>query len=140
MIIGIDASRAALAHHTGTETYAYRLILAMAPLASADLRLRLYTHQPPQPVPWPESQFVETRVIPLPRLWTHLRLAAEIARHPPDALFIPAHVLPLYCPVPAAVTVHDLGYLYYPDAHTPFQRRYLHWTTRRHARVARRII
>lgn len=140
MLIGLDASRAALAHHTGTETYAYQLIRAMAPLASAEAGLRLYTHQPPAPADWPESPFVETRVIPFPRLWTHLRLAAEISLRPPDALFVPAHVLPLHCPVPAAVTVHDLGYLYHPEAHTAFQRRYLDWTTRRHARVAGRII
>ncbi len=140
MLIGFDASRAALANHTGTETYAHQLLLAMAKMTSADLRLRLYTHQPPQPANWPQGDFVETRVIPFPRLWTHLRLAAEISRHPPNVLFVPAHVLPLHCPVPAAVTVHDLGYLHYPKAHTPFQRRYLHWTTRRHAHAAQRII
>lgn len=140
MIIGIDASRAALARHTGTETYAYRLIQAMAPLATNRVRLRLYTHQPPVPRNWPAGPFVETRVIPFPRLWTHLRLAAEISRHPPDALFVPAHVLPMYCPVPAAVTVHDLGYRRFPQAHTRFQRWYLNTTTRRHVRVAGRII
>jgi len=140
MLIGFDASRAALANHTGTETYAYHLLLAMATLTSANLRLRLYAHQPPQPANWPHGDFVETRVIPFPRLWTHLRLAAEISRRPPDVLFVPAHVLPLRCPVPAVVTVHDLGYLHYPQAHTPFQRRYLDWTTRRHTRVAQRII
>ncbi len=140
MIVGIDASRAALGRHTGTETYAYHLIRAMAPLAARDLRLRLYTHRSPRPAGWPDTPFVETRVIPFPRLWTHLRLSAELARRPPDVLFVPAHVLPLYCPVPAVVTVHDLGYRYYPEAHTPFQRRYLDWTTRRHARLARRLI
>lgn len=140
MIIGIDASRAALARHTGTETYAYRLLQAMASLTSAEVRLRLYTRQRPQPTSWPDAPYVETRIIPFPRLWTHLRLAAEISRHPPDVLFVPAHVLPLYCPVPAVVTVHDLGYLYHPQAHPPFQRWYLDWSTKRHTRIARRII
>jgi glycosyltransferase involved in cell wall biosynthesis len=46
----------------------------------------------------------------------------------------------LICPVPAFVTVHDLGYLYHPETHTPFQRWYLNWTTRRHTKVARHII
>jgi glycosyltransferase involved in cell wall biosynthesis len=140
VIIGIDASRAALAHHTGTETYAYQLLLAMMPLVSADLQLRLYTHQAPQPKRWPASPFVETRIIPFPRLWTHLRLAVELSLQPPDVLFVPAHVLPLFCPVPAVVTIHDLGYRYYPEAHPSFQRRYLDWTTRRHTRVATHLI
>lgn len=140
MLIGIDASRAALARHTGTETYAYRLLLALAEHASPALQLRLYTHQPPQQAPWPAGPHLETRVLPFPRLWTHLRLSAELALNPPDVLFVPAHVLPIHCPVPAVVTVHDLGYHYFPAAHTAFQRRYLTWSTRRHARVATHLI
>ena len=140
MIIGIDASRAALAHHTGTETYAYQLLRGLASQSSADMRLRLYTHQPPQPVIWPHSPYIETRVIPFPRLWTHLRLAAEISQHPPDVLFVPSHVLPLHCPVPAVVTVHDLAYRHHPEAYTRFQRRYLDWSTRRHTYVAQHLI
>jgi glycosyltransferase involved in cell wall biosynthesis len=34
------------------------------------------------------------------------------------------------------VTVHDLGYLYYPQAHTRFQNAYLRWSTRYNARAA----
>lgn len=139
MIIGIDASRAALANRTGTETYAFEVIRALATHADADHLLRLYTPRPPAGT-WISSPFVETRVIPLPRLWTHLRLAAEIAQNPPDVLFVPSHVLPLISTVPAVVTVHDLGYLHFPETHTRFQRWYLNFTTRRHTRIARRII
>jgi glycosyltransferase involved in cell wall biosynthesis len=140
LTIGIDASRAARAQRTGTETYALALIEALARLASSDYRLRLYTPHPPQHPDWPESPDVETRIIPWLRVWTHLRLAAELRLHPPDVLFVPAHVLPLYCPVPAVVTVHDLGYHYYPEAHHAFERWYLDWSTRRHSRVAEHVI
>jgi glycosyltransferase involved in cell wall biosynthesis len=138
-LIGIDASRAARAHRTGTETYSLELIKALADMASPQRRLCLYTPHPPQHPDWPDSPHVETRVIPWPRLWTHLRLAAALRQHPPDVLFVPAHVLPFYCPVPAVVTVHDLGYRHYPEAHRPFDRWYLDWTTRRHCRVAQHI-
>jgi len=140
MQIGIDASRAARARHTGTETYAFQLIKALAPLTASRHRLRLYTSHPPHPPDWPEAAHIETRLIPCPRLWTHLRLALELHQHPPDLLFVPAHVLPFYCPVPALVTVHDLGYRHYPQAHRLFDRLYLEWSTRRHSRVARHII
>ncbi|MBN1219943.1 MAG: glycosyltransferase family 4 protein [Anaerolineae bacterium] len=140
LLIGLDASRAARAHRTGTETYSLELIKALAGLASSQRRLRFYTPHPPQYPEWPDSPHVETRVIPWPRMWTHLRLAAELRWHPPDVLFVPAHVLPLYCPVPAVVTVHDLGYRYYPETHRPFDRWYLDWTTRRHTKMARHII
>ena len=42
--------------------------------------------------------------------------------------------------MPAIVTVHDLGYLHYPEAHRRFDRWYLDWTTRRHTRVAHHLI
>lgn len=137
---GIDASRAARAHPTGTETYSLELIKALAKLATPQRRFKLYTPYLPQHANWPDSPYVETRVIPWPRLWTHLRLAAELQRRPPAALFVPAHVLPLHCPVPAIVTVHDLGYLHYPEAHRRFDRWYLDWTTRRHTHVAHHLI
>ncbi|MEW5957934.1 MAG: glycosyltransferase family 1 protein, partial [Chloroflexota bacterium] len=140
LTLGIDASRAARAQRTGTETYSLELIKAMAAAASPRCRLRLYTPHPSPHPDWPDSPAVETRLIPWPRLWTHLRLAAELWQHPPDVLFVPAHVLPLYCPAPAVVTVHDLGYRHYPDAHRVFDRRYLDWTTKRHCRLARHII
>src|SRR5262249_23983254 len=45
-------------------------------------------------------------------------------------LFVPAHVLPLAHPRHSVVTVHDLGYHYFPEAHTAAQRAYLEWSTR----------
>jgi glycosyltransferase involved in cell wall biosynthesis len=63
-----------------------------------------------------------------------------VARHPPDVLFVPSHVLPLWCRCPAVATVHDLGYLFFPEAHPPRQRWYLDWSTRHNARAARIVI
>jgi glycosyltransferase involved in cell wall biosynthesis len=141
MRIGIDASRATVARRTGTETYSLYLIRNLIALG-AGCRFRLYTNGRP-----PESFFgedaagdVEVRAIPFPRLWTHLRLSAEMAVRPPDVLFVPAHVLPLIHPRRSVVTVHDLGYLTYPEAHTARDRRYLDWSTRWNARRARLVI
>lgn len=138
--IGIDASRAAKAHRTGTETYSLELMKALVKIAPSHYCFRLYTPHPPQHSDWPNLAHFETQVMPWPRLWTHIRLAVELQQNPPDLLFVPAHVLPLRCPVPAVVTVHDLGYRYYPQAHRRFDRWYLDWTTRRHARLADQLI
>jgi glycosyltransferase involved in cell wall biosynthesis len=140
LTIGLDASRAARAHRTGTETYSLNLILALADLPDTDTRLRLYTPHPPLHNHWPAPARAETRVIPFPRLWTHGRLALELYQARPDVLFVPAHVLPVVCPVPAVVTVHDLGYYHYPRTHPKPDRWYLHWSTLRHTRVASHIL
>jgi glycosyltransferase involved in cell wall biosynthesis len=150
MLIGVDASRVARALRTGTEAYSLHLIRALIETGN-DHRFRLYTPVPLSlglenevaRVPPSGGQVnlcYEVRVIPFPRLWTHLRLAWEASRHAPDVLFVPAHVMPLVCPVPSVVTVHDLGYLHYPEAHRLFDRWYLDWTTRRHALRATCVI
>ncbi|PKO23222.1 MAG: glycosyltransferase family 1 protein [Chloroflexi bacterium HGW-Chloroflexi-1] len=142
MLIGIDASRATLAHRTGTETYSLRLIEALLRLDSGH-RFRLYTNgTPPAGLFWDDvaPSGGEVRSIPFPRLWTHLRLSAEMLRYPPDVLFVPAHVLPLIHPRRSVATVHDVGYLFYPEAHHPADRRYLDWSTGWNARRSAAVL
>ena len=136
-IIGIDASRALSTAPTGTEGYSYHLIHALLPYLDAQYRTRLYFRAAPDPVTFPGG---ELRVIPFPRLWTHLRLSWEMARHAPDLLLVPAHVLPPVRPKRTIVTIHDLGYHYFPEAHPRRQRLYLDWSTRWNARVADHIL
>ena len=138
MLIGIDASRATIARRTGTETYSRNLIRALIGLGSGH-RFRLYTNGPAE-VLGATAANVEIRSIPFPRLWTHVRLSAEMLMHPPDVLFVPAHVLPLIHPRRSVVTVHDLGYLHYPEAHRVADRRYLDWSTRWNGRQATAVL
>jgi glycosyltransferase involved in cell wall biosynthesis len=137
MLIGIDASRTTVARRTGTENYSLHLIRELLALAR-EHRFRLYFNQAPEPDLFPGA--AEQRVIPFPRLWTHLRLSWEMSRCPPDLLFVPSHVLPLIRPWRTVVTVHDLGFLYYPEAHTLSQNVYLRWSTRHNARSAARVL
>jgi glycosyltransferase involved in cell wall biosynthesis len=141
MLIGVDASRAITGRRTGTEAYTFFLIQALIPLVEARGHLlRLYFNQPPPADLFAASQAVETRVIPLPRLWTHLRLATELRRRPPDVFFTPAHVIPVTYRGPSVATVHDLGYLAFPEAHGRRQLAYLRWSTAHNARRGRRVI
>jgi glycosyltransferase involved in cell wall biosynthesis len=137
MHIGIDASRATVVRRTGTEHYARRLIEALL-AGGGERRYTLYFRDPPPAGAFPGA---EQRIIPFPRLWTHLRLSFELITRPrPDVLFVPAHVLPLAHPLPSVVTVHDLGYRHFPGAHPAGQRLYLDWSTRFSARAATHII
>ena len=157
MLIGIDASRALRARRTGTERYSLEIIRHLLQLPDAQAHhWRLYTD-----ITLPPGSFVaatptpngatsnqiatfESCVLPRQRLWTHRALAREVVRRPPDVLFVPAHVLPFVQPVrrlpPSVVTIHDLGYHHFPQAHTPFQRLYLPWSTRWNAWAAQAIL
>jgi glycosyltransferase involved in cell wall biosynthesis len=131
MLIGIDASRTTVARRTGTENYALHLIRGLLSLGGGH-RFRLYFNQTPATELLRAN--AEQRIMPFPRLWTHARLSWEMLTQPPDVLFVPSHVLPLVHPQRSVVTVHDLGYLYYPEAHTLMQNLYLRWSTPYNAR------
>jgi glycosyltransferase involved in cell wall biosynthesis len=139
--IGIDASRAAVSARTGTEHYTYELLNALARRDRLS-NYTLYCNQAPAALPPLGTNFALRR-IPFPRLWTHARLSAELVLHPPDVLFIPAHVLPLGAPLRhtrTVVTIHDMGYLHFPAAHTPARRLDLRLSTLWSARAATRLI
>lgn len=136
MLIGVDASRAVADRPTGTETYSRRLIQSLLRLDSPH-QFRLYFRRSPSPGAFAGA---EQRVISLPRLWTHLGLSWEMLRHPPGALFVPAHVLPPIHPQRSLVTVHDLGYLHFPETHPWTQRFYLNLSTRWNARAAAHLL
>lgn len=129
MRIAIDASRCTVRRVTGTEHYAIQLIRALIRRESTH-QITLYFRDEPAPDLFPHSPQVTYRVIPFRRAWTHLRFAAELWRDRPDVAFVPAHTLPLFFPGRAVVTVHDLGYRWFPQAHSRSQRLYLDWTTR----------
>jgi glycosyltransferase involved in cell wall biosynthesis len=135
--IAIDASRLSATERTGTERYSYELLAA---LARAD-RFRpytLYSNGMPAALP-PLGPNFSLCSLPLPRLWTHARLGPALLRDRPALLFVPAHVVPLLHP-PSVVTIHDLGYLAFPAAHTARRRLELHLTTRWSLHAARHVI
>lgn len=142
MHLAIDASRTTAAQRTGTERYALSMIRALLAQESGHT-FTLYLREAPPVglfgVPHRANR-MRVRIVGLPRLWTHIGLARALAQDRPDAIWVPAHTLPLICPTPGMVTVHDLGYRHFPGAHPAQQRRYLEWSTRHSAGIARRIL
>jgi len=137
--IAIDASRTTHTQRTGTEKYALSLIRELLALGSPH-HFTLYFRDRPAPDLFDKSPNVAQCVLPFPRLWTHLRFAAALYRARPDVAFVPAHTLPVRFPGRAVVTIHDLGYAYFPGAHPIHQRIYLDLSTRYSARRATFIV
>lgn len=149
MWIGIDASRATGARLTGTERYSREIIAALLSIAPQHC-FRLYVREALDPDFLLRSRRpddIEPVVISRRRLWTHLGLSRELALRPPDALFVPAHVLPISFirsqmrrRIRTVVTVHDVGYRHFPQAHPPAQRSYLDFGTQLSVRYADVVI
>ena len=128
MRIAIDASRTTVQRVTGTEHYAIELIRALIRL-NTQHQLTLYFRDPPPADLFPASPLVRQRVLAQRRLWTHTAFAAALWRDRPDVTWVPAHALPLVMPGRAVVTVHDLGFRYFPAAHPGWPRLYLNLST-----------
>jgi glycosyltransferase involved in cell wall biosynthesis len=141
MLIAIDASRADVPQRTGTEAYSLHVIRGLIAAGGAH-RFVLYLRDTPPAELFPPAPNVQLTVIARRRLWTHTALGPAVRRARPDVLFVPSHVVPWpdVGGVPAVVTVHDVGYRRYPQAHPLFERAYLDWSTRHSARTARRVI
>ncbi len=135
--IGIDASRTISTAPTGTEGYSYHLIRTLLPKLRKRYAVTLYFRQAPHIEDFPG---VALRVIPFPHLWTHIRLSWEMLINAPDLLFVPAHVLPFMHPRRSLVTVHDLGFRYFPRAHPAKQRLYLNLSTRWNVHMATHVL
>jgi glycosyltransferase involved in cell wall biosynthesis len=139
MKIGLEAERANLPNPTGVEHYAYQLIKNLAEIDNANEYI-LYFRTKPQEWFYSLPKNFKLKVMPFPKFWTQARLSFEMAASPVDVLAILASALPIYHPKNSVVTVHDIAFEYFPEAFTPFMRRYLVWSTRFAVRHARKII
>ncbi len=130
MRFAIDASRTTVSRVTGTEYYATQLIRALLAESTPAHQITLCFRDPPPENLFPTLPHVTQKIIPQRRLWTHTRFAAALWQDRPDVTFVPAHTLPFVFPGRAVVTVHDLGFKHFPEAHPANSRSYLDWTTR----------
>src|SRR3989338_4086522 len=134
MILGIDASRANHDQKTGVEWYAFFLIEEMKKLTGAypNLRVVLYADQPLRGSLARMPQHWTQKVLSWPprRLWTQFRLSWEMLLHPPDVLFIPAHVFPIIHPKKTVMTVHDTAAARFPESYNWFEGWYSTWSAK----------
>ena len=135
MLFLIDASRANNEQKTGVEWYAYFVIQELKKIIPGDWQVILYSREKLKgelanlPPNWQE------KVLSWPprRLWTQVRLSLEMLRfnrHSDVVLFVPAHVLPLFCPIKTLITIHDLGGLRFPRGYSFFERFYSRFASR----------
>jgi len=82
----------------------------------------------------------KTKVIRFPRFWTQVGLSLEMLLYPADALFVPAHTVPLLHPQKTLVTIHGLEYEFCKGAYSFWERVYMHWSIKKSCQWASEII
>ncbi|MBI3231577.1 MAG: glycosyltransferase family 4 protein [Candidatus Doudnabacteria bacterium] len=139
MLIGIEAERANHKIRTGVEHYAKQLILHLAEI-DAQNQYVLFLRTSPQAWFFDLPSNFKVKVMPFPFFWTQLRISWEMLAHPVDALMVPASALPIIHPKCSVVTVHDIGWRYFPKSFTWFMRNFLEWSTGFAVRSAAKVI
>ncbi len=138
MTIGIDASPAYRKNKTGIEWYAWHITKGLVETQNEQMQFCVYTDKSPndgipgvKPIVlnWPSKYF-----------WQEFRLSWEMLAHRPDILFVPSRALPLMLPKKTITTIHDVGFIRYPDERKALSREYLIMTSRRAAQVATKIL
>lgn len=142
MLIGIDASRANKFHKTGTEWYSYHLIQELKKLNTKSDQFILYSKEALRGglKDLPEGWQSKVLCWPPKKLWTQLRLSAEMLINKPDVLFVPAHTIPLVHPRNTITTLHDVGFERYPEIYSKKELAYHRFSARFALRHAKHII
>lgn len=148
MTIGIDASRANNTQKTGVEWYAFFVIQELKSLNfqfsifKEDINVILYSDKPLEGelAKLPEGWSSKVLKWPPRRLWTQVRLSIEMLLHPPDVLFIPAHVFPFIHPKKTVMTVHDVAATAFPQSYNWFERWYSVFSAKRALKKLWRVI
>lgn len=107
-------------------------------VGTSSLRATRLTFYTPREIPWlpKESQYVITRH----RFWTIIGLSFAMLRDKPDALFVPVHTLPFFCPKKTVRAIHDVSFLRQPDVYSLRERIYMKFDLWRAKRVCSSVI
>ncbi len=142
MTIGIDASRANKTYKTGTEWYSYHLIQELKKIADPKDQFVLYSREKLRDDLGELPRNWQSRVLGWPpkKLWTQARLSWEMWRRPPEALFVPAHTLPLVHPKKVVTTCHDVAFLRLPQVYNWAALKYQEFAIKSAVRHAAKII
>jgi glycosyltransferase involved in cell wall biosynthesis len=112
--------RALVTEATGIGVYTRELLGALARSRSTGFRYLGMAHRPVRDGDRLAAAgvAVEVRPGPLGVIWQQVALPRRLGGGDVDLFWSPLNTLPLACPVPAVVTVHDLTAVLFPEAHT----------------------
>lgn len=80
------------------------------------------------------------RIIERARLWTVVGLSQAMLRDKPDALFVPVHTLPFFCPKKTVRVIHDVSFLRHAEAYSLRERTYMRFDLWRAKRICIKVI
>lgn len=131
MTIGIDGNEANISRRVGIGEYAYQLLLQFYALRQShktDVNFTIYLKDSPVYDIPKETSWWKYKIVRPRRMWTQMGLPISLyTSFPrPNVFFTPSHYAPRFAPMPTAIAIMDVAYLYFPEL---FHRRDLYQLT-----------
>lgn len=119
MHIGIDGNEANLKNRVGVGQFAFNLLHSLHQIDTQN-NYTIYLKDSPLPDLPPATDRWHYCVFGPQKLWTRLALPLKLftQKSHPCLFYSPSHYSPAFSPIPCIPTIHDLGYLQYPDQFT----------------------
>jgi glycosyltransferase involved in cell wall biosynthesis len=143
MTYGIDVNCLTRKNYTGTERYVFSLVKEMMQIPLVDgEEVVLYASAMVETLgALPKGWRWSILNWPLSKGWTHGRLSWELIRRTPNVFFSPAHEIPrFYGRTKIVNTVHDIAFVYFPQAYSWHHRRRHAWSVKRSLKKATIIL
>jgi glycosyltransferase involved in cell wall biosynthesis len=119
MNIGIDGNEANTTNKVGVSQYAYHVLNQLYQLDKKN-NYFIYLKNPPNADMPKENSNWHYVVFGPQKFWTLFALPLKLFTQKTklNLFYSPHHYLPLFCPCPSIVTIHDIGYLQFKDQFT----------------------
>ncbi len=117
MRIAIQAADLDNSRIDGTRVYLLNLLKRFGSIAPGDEFLIYHRRKFNPELQPPQLENYKIKKIKSPIFWTQIRLAYELKKDKPEALWMPMHNIPILksSRVRTTVTIHDLAYHYFPQ-------------------------
>lgn len=130
-MIGIDGNEANVQNRVGIGEYSFELIKKFNELKRHDIKFQIYLKNIPRFDMPRESENWTYKIFGPNKLWTQIALPLNLYAHfpRPDVFFTPSHYAPRFSPIPTAIAIMDLSYIYFPQLFAKSDLYQLkHWT------------
>lgn len=115
--IGIDGNEANVEKRVGIGEHSFQLLSEFEKLNPQNIDFLIYLKEKPLVHMPKERKGWKYKIVKPRKFWTQLGLPLSLfmSLRKPNIFFTPSHYAPRFSPVPTAITIHDLGYIHYPE-------------------------
>ncbi|MBU2632116.1 glycosyltransferase family 4 protein [Patescibacteria group bacterium] len=117
MLIGIDGNEANVEKKVGIGEYAFELLKKFEESKVSNFQFLIYLKDFPREDLPKAREGWRYRVVGPRKMWTQFALPRDLLLKKPraDIFFTPSHYAPRFSPIPTAISIMDLSYIYFPQ-------------------------